>query len=494
MAEPAVATRVPALATEVICIPDIVEKKVDTIDVEYVLSREQLEKTIVVFSPKNPFSAQQKRKCTILPEKSQNPNAEEEEFKRLNNLPKLLAPGLNEYVKFQFDGPPLKLLSKLEKIAGPGQNPNQGKNKKDGESNSMVNWSHGFWLVCTTDGLKPSILEAEGGAQALAKKQLNAHKLLVDASIILERKRFDHPETREEMKDMFTQQMEMYQSISVGQVNVTPDQVWNNLFKLGISQHEHCKIIANLKPSEGQRDKGFACKSKAWYKPKDTPTDEENEEAVTEYTAFATYGDDKFKIEPLIIAGLRQGLRPRRVPIYAKIGDKLELLEQPIDPCGSLVLAGDFVIPRWELHMYSNVGGPGQTLLLQRLTVISQATNEQNRTLELADKYKTADDYQYRQQTKKIKREIPGPPVPVPAITNSVSMTSTTLPGATIVAPSGLPQTQAVKAEPLAIPMEDAPVAPAPDSARSIAVKKTKPTYMAPPPEENQQSFADDFD
>jgi hypothetical protein len=471
------------------------EKKVNVLDFAYTLSKEELAKTIVVFSPKNQLSAQQKLKCAILRPSAQNPDAKKEDRVNLSDLKKLLMPGLNEYVKFEFDFPPMKLLSKLCKISGPGINPTlaKGNKKDDGEGSGMQGWSHSFWFVCSTQGMKQNALESEGGGGVLAKKQLEAHKSLTDASIILERKRFDHPQTRADLDHIFKQQMEMYQNISKDPVN--PEQVWDNMFKTAISQHEHVKIIANLKPSEGQRDKGVSCISKAWYSPREKPTLEENEEAVKEYIETATLGEEKFKVNADIVAGLRKGLRPRRVPVYGKVDGKMILIPQPDDPCASLVRAGDFVIPRMELRMYSNLGSQGQTLYLQRMIVVSQATNDQNKELEMEEKFVKLDDYQIRQPVKKLKREFPVPvPVPVPIpLTVIVKTEQPVLPSYVEEHAAPVPTHVAAATVATVVNQPATPSAPAAPEPRQPATKKAKHSYMAADEGDNT-SFADEYD
>jgi hypothetical protein len=451
--------------TMVVCQPPIQEKKQDPNAIEFICSPEEISKTLVVFGPKHQLSKNQKRRIFVLTSAEQNPHPDPEELKSLNHLDKLLKPGI-QYPKMKVVLPPMKLLTKSFKLAGPGQNPAAGKKDNDG-GGGMESWTHSFWLLATTEGMNERALAAEGGAEELKKRQLEAYNLMRIASIELERKRFFHPDSLAELESLKEAQMMTYQSM---RPDITWQEVCTVMFRSSIANHEHLKIIANLPKMSGQTSTGISLTSKAWYQPKEKPTVEDNEEAVKEYIQVAQESEPKFKVNEQIIAGIMKGLRHRRVPVYGKVGGKLVLQDPPADPMKFQCRAGDFVRATATLNMYDS-GSKGQTWSVEKFQVVSQANNEQNKELELDDKYAACDDFQVRYVPKRIKQEVK---VPVLVKTESDLF----------VPPVPLP------------PVVQAPILPREEITSPQPLKKFKKehhSYMQPPPDEDQQRLEDEY-
>ncbi len=460
-------------------VPMVVEKK-NPFAIEHVCSPEQLAKTWVVFGPKHPMSKNQKRRVFILTPDQQNPHPDPEEVKNLNNLSRLILPGI-QFPKLKFDLPPMKLLTKAFKLAGPGTNPNAGKNKDDEDGGGgMESWKHSFWLVPTPDGMNERPLAADGGAEVLKKRQMDAYNLMRSTSIELERKRFFHPDSLAELESQREAQMATYREI---RPDITWQEVSNLMFRSALSNHDFLKIMANLPKQQGQTSVGIALSSKAWYQPKEKPSLEENEEAVKEYMEIAQNSEPKFKVNEQIVAGIMKGLRHRRVPVYGKSGGRLVLLDPPEDPMKFQCRAGDFVIATVSCNMYET-GNKGQTWSVEKFVVVSQSSNEQNRELELDDKYAACDDFQIRYVPKGVKRERGVLPPPIVKVENATPTP--------VVIASPQPVMNVVSPE-IRTPASTQDISvPQTQNNKNKKLKKERPSYMQSN-EENTQTLADEF-
>jgi len=336
-------------------------------DVSHVLSKGELDKTLLVISQPNVNAKFQKHRMWLLTPDQQNPNPSEQALAKLNDL-KDLVKGNIAFPKLSFTTPPLQLRSSANKISGPG----------NGENGDVGSYSHTFWLVASIDGVPQPVLDAFGGGTQLFEKQTECIELMHQASMILERKRFDHPEMA--IDETAKQQLiKKYQRLNK---DITWDQIRDMEFENLITGTERVvRISGNLKPlSNGPQERGITLKSKAWYRPKKEPTKEENDKCITQYQEDAkTYN---FTIHPDMIAGLQRGLRHRRVPVFGLNGSgAFTKLPQPLDPLKYPARGGDLLIAHVEYTMYDAMT-KGGTWNVTQLDLVHQVTDRQNQQFE----------------------------------------------------------------------------------------------------------------
>jgi hypothetical protein len=327
----------------------------NTNDVEFVLSKEQLSQTLVIFGPSSPSSIRIKRHIYLLTPSNQNPSPDMDAMIHLNQLSKLVKQGVR-YPKLTIVLPPMKL--RMKPIC-----------------NSWVeDYNHIFWLVATTDGMSESALATFGGADNLRERQMSAYNLMYNASIQLERKRFFHPDSLEELKLQTEENIPKYQSIRPG---ITYAEILETLFMSRIMNHDQLRIMSNL-PGNNNNKAVISVLSKVWYKPNKTPTKDDNEYALQEYLSAAKTSEPPFKVNDSIIAGLRHGFRLRRVPVYGKCGNKFVLQDHPLDPMKFPFRNGDFVIATLTCNLYEMQTIKGQTWHVEKLCVVSQVNTKQS--------------------------------------------------------------------------------------------------------------------
>lgn len=384
--------------TTIALIPPQEEKKeeeewVEKLDWSKVLAPANVANILVVVSKKHEKASNQRLKVSFIPPDMIVQNPSPEALEGLDNVEALTSGG-EKYPKVLVLSAIMKLQGNEQKWCAPGNDPAAKKN--DGErkeATKLENLKRSFW--CKTDdvtGIDPDILEAEGGAEALLKKQKDSRTLLHEAQKTLAMKWWYSPMNVKELKKNEIGHMSTYKFIKQ---NITWSEVVQIMGSAMLQNHAQMGILANMQQSGSNNiGEGIPFQANVWYRPNDVKfrTDEMNQKEVDKYVKRimdlkAKFPQEDYVVNETIVKALLSGLREHIIPTFVIQDGKFVLFPPHPDPTKSNLKSGDFVKIEYMLHPYDNLKGAGQSLFVNRIFIFSQSVGVQQKVVALDPKY-----------------------------------------------------------------------------------------------------------